>query len=91
MSLFKPRSWPFWHHQLIRLQWRRWLVPTLLMLPYAASLIWFKTRADLACANYAGPFGDGSCYWSHYMDTGPAGISRLQMEAVVFKTAATDL
>ena len=44
MSLFKPRSWPFWHHQLIRLQWRRWLVPTLLMLPYAASLIWLQNQ-----------------------------------------------
>ena len=42
MSLFTPRHWPFWHHQLIRLQWRRWLVPTLLMLPYLASLIWLQ-------------------------------------------------
>ena len=42
MSLFTPRRWPFWHHQLIRLQWRRWLVPTLLMLPYGASLIWLQ-------------------------------------------------
>lgn len=40
MTLFTPRRWPFWHHQLIRLQWRRWLVPTLLMLPYLASLVW---------------------------------------------------
>ena len=42
MSLFTPRHWPFWHHQLIRLQLRRWLVPVLLMLPYAASLIWLQ-------------------------------------------------
>ena len=42
MSLFTPRRWPFWHHQLIRLQWRRWLVPTLLMLPYGACLIWLQ-------------------------------------------------
>ena len=44
MSLFTPRRWPFWHHQLIRLQWRRWLVPTLLMLPYGASLIWLQSQ-----------------------------------------------
>ena len=44
MSLFTPRRWPFWHHQLIRLQWRRWLVPTILMLPYGASLIWLQSQ-----------------------------------------------
>ena len=44
MSLFTPRSWPFWHHQIIRSQWRRWLIPTLLMLPYVASLIWLHQQ-----------------------------------------------
>lgn len=44
MSLFTPRRWPFWRHQLIRLQWRRWLVPALLMLPYCASLIWLQSQ-----------------------------------------------
>lgn len=42
MSMFTPRHWPFWHHQLIRLQFRRWLVPVLLMFPYAGSLIWLQ-------------------------------------------------
>lgn len=42
MKFFSPRSWPFWHHQFIRLQWRRWLVPALLMLPYVFSLIWLQ-------------------------------------------------
>ena len=44
MALFTSRQWPFWHHQLIRSQWRRWLLPTLLMLPYAASLIWLQQQ-----------------------------------------------
>ena len=44
MSLFTPRSWPFWHLQIIRSQWRRWLIPTLLMLPYVASLIWLHQQ-----------------------------------------------
>ena len=42
MNLFTPRHWPYWHHLLIRSQWRRWLAPTLLIIPYVASLIWLQ-------------------------------------------------
>ena len=40
MSLFPPSRWPYWHHRLIRLQWRRWLLPMLFCFPYLLSLFW---------------------------------------------------
>ena len=63
MSLFTPRRWPFWHHQLIRSQWRRWLLPTLLMLPYGASLIWLQSQGLIWLVQLCA--GDG-CDWSHH-------------------------
>lgn len=44
MRLFRPTAWPYWHHQLIRLQWRRWLIPSFCALPYALSLAWLMAQ-----------------------------------------------
>lgn len=44
MNLFPPTGWPFWRRKLILLQLRRWLIPTLLLLPYLFSLLWLKLQ-----------------------------------------------
>lgn len=46
-NFVSPRSWPFWHHQLIRLQWRRWLLPLLCAMPYGLSLLWLGQQGLL--------------------------------------------
>lgn len=44
MRRFSPTRWPYWHHLLIRLQWRRWLLPALCALPYGLSLLWLSAQ-----------------------------------------------
>ena len=47
MNLFKPSQWPYWHHYLIRIQWKRWLAPAILFIPYLASLLWLLKKGLL--------------------------------------------